>query len=154
MSLASFLGGWVIGFPWVGGPANIGHCVAEAAGSKYGIPHGIACAIALPYAMEYNLPAIPEKLALIASAMGHDNADLPLRKAASKSVEAVFNLMEEIDLPTCLKEYNVPQKDLKSFAEYIINERQYLYDLQTMNPRKPKFENIMKLLESMWAGKK
>ena len=51
MSFAAMMGGWVIAFPWVGGPATIGHCMSEALGPRFGIPHGFACAIMLPQAM-------------------------------------------------------------------------------------------------------
>jgi len=152
MSLAATLGGWVIGFPWIGGPAIIGHCLAEAFGSKYKIPHGIACALALPYSMEYNLPALMDKLALMTTVVGEDCTGLTTRDAAFKSIEAVLELMEDVDMPTTLREVGVPKEDLKPFAEYLVTERQYLYDLITFNPRKPTLENITQLLERMWEG--
>jgi len=36
-------------------------------------PHGLGCAIGLPYSMNYNLPVIPDRLAQIASAMGEQS---------------------------------------------------------------------------------
>jgi len=153
MSLAATLGGWVIGFPWVGGPATIGHCISEAIGSRYKIPHGVACAIALPYAMEYNLPLLEEKLASLATVAGENTGGLSKRQAAFKSVDAVMKLMKHVNLPTSLKEAGVPSVDLKPLAEYIVKERQFLYDLQTFNPTKPTLENVTELLEKMWEGR-
>jgi alcohol dehydrogenase class IV len=153
MSLAATIGGWVIGFPWVGGPATIGHCVSEAVGSKYKIPHGVACAIALPYAMEYNLPLLEEKLASLATVAGEDTTGLSKHQASFKSIDAVMKLMRDVNLPTSLKEAGVPSRDLKPLAEYIVNERQFLYDLQTFNPTKPTLENVTELLEKMWEGR-
>ncbi len=153
MSLASTIGGWVIGFPWVGGPATIGHCVSEAVGSRYKIPHGVACAIALPYAMEYNLPLLEEKFASLATVFGEVTTGLSKHQASFKSIDAVMKLMKDVSLPTSLKEAGVPHADIKQLAEYIINERQYLYDLQTFNPTKPTLENVTELLEKMWEGK-
>lgn len=153
MSLAATLGGWVIGFPWVAGPATIGHCISEAVGPKYNIPHGIACAIALPYAIEYNLPLLVDKLTFVARAMGEDIVGLTKREAAFKSIEATLKLMEDVDIPKSLREVGVPKEDLKSLAKYIINERQYLYDLSTFNPRRPTLENVEELLEKMWEGR-
>jgi alcohol dehydrogenase len=152
MSLAATLGGWVIGFPWIGGPANIGHCISEAVGSKYKIPHGVACGIALPYAMEYNLPLLVDKLAMVASAMGEDTAGYAKRDASQMSIDATLKLMEDIDMPTNLREVGVPQKDLGTLAEYITNERQYMYNLSALNPRKLTLENVRQLLEKMWKG--
>lgn len=153
MSLAATLGGWVIGFPWVAGPATIGHCISEAIGSKYKIPHGVACAIALPYAIQYNLPLLVDKLARVTNAIGEVTTGLTKREAAFKFVETTLNLMEDIDLPISLKEEGIPKKDLKPLAEYIVNERQYLYDLPTYNPRRLNLKNVTQLLEKMWEGR-
>jgi alcohol dehydrogenase class IV len=153
MSLAATLGGWVIGFPWVGGPATMGHCISEAVGSRYKIPHGVACAIALPYAMEYNLPPLEEKLASLATIAGENTKGLSTREASFKSIDAVVKLMRDLDLPTSLKKAGVPREDMKPLAEYIVNERQFLYDLKTFNPTKPNLENVTELLEKMWEGR-
>ena len=152
MSLAATLGGWVIGFPWINGPATIGHCISEAVGSKYKIPHGVACGIALPYAMEYNFPLLVDKLAMVAAVMGEDTASVAKRVASFKSIEATLRLMGDIDMPISLKEVGVPKEDLKPLAKYIMNERQYLYNLSAFNPRKPTLENVTQLLEKMWEG--
>ncbi len=153
MSLAATIGGWVIGFPWVGGPATIGHCVSEAVGSRYKIPHGVACAIALPYAMEYNLPLLEEKFASLATVFGEDTTGMSKHQASFRSVDAVIKLMKDVGLPTNLKEAGVPHTDIKQLAEYIVNERQYLYDLQTFNPTKLTLENVTELMEKMWEGR-
>jgi alcohol dehydrogenase class IV len=153
MSLAATLGGWVIGFPWIGGPATIGHCVSEAVGSKYHMPHGVACGIALPYAMEYNYPLLIDKLAMVSTAMGEDTGDMTKRDAAYKSIEATLRLMEDIDTPISLKEVGVPREDLKPLAEYVVTERQHMYDLKTFNPRKLTLENVTQLLQKMWEGR-
>jgi len=152
MSLAATLGGWVIGFPWIGGPATIGHCISEAVGSKYKIPHGVACGIALPYAMEYNLPLLIEKLAMVAAAMGEDTTGSTKRDASLMSIDATLRLMQDVEMPMCLREVGVPKEDLETLAEYITNERQYLYNLSTFNPRKLTLENVRQLLEKMWSG--
>jgi alcohol dehydrogenase class IV len=152
MSLAATLGGWVIGFPWIGGPATIGHCISEAVGSKFKIPHGVACGIALPYAMEYNLPLLVDKLAAVAGIMGENTAGMTKREASLKSVSATLQLMEDIDMPTSLKEIDVPLEELNNVAEYIVNERQYLYNLSAFNPRRLTLENIKQLLQNMWRG--
>ena len=60
----------------------LGHCIAEVIGPKFGLPHGLACALALPYIMEFNRPAANHKLAMIASAMNEDTKDLPRNQRA------------------------------------------------------------------------
>jgi len=152
MSLASMLGGWVIGFPWVGGPATIGHCISEALGPKWGIPHGTACAISLPYSMSYNLPVVPERIRLIGESMGVSTEGLNDCEAGEEAIRAVVELANNVGISLALKDYNVPQANLKSFAEYIVNERQYMYDLKSNNPRSIELQSIIELLERMWKG--
>jgi alcohol dehydrogenase class IV len=153
MSLAASLGGWVIGFPWVGGPANLGHCIAEAIGSKYRIPHGVACGLVLPYTMEFNLPACTKRLAEIANVMDEDVSGGSIHDDAIESVKAVRRLMRDVELPTSLKEIGTfPKEDIQDFARYLVEERQYMYDLEHYNPRRLTLENITELLEIMWKG--
>ncbi len=74
------------------------------------------------------------------------------RDASLKSIDATLRLMEDVDMPISLREVGVPEEDLKALAEYIINERQYLYNLSTFNPRRLTLENVRQLLEKMWKG--
>jgi len=60
--------------------------------------------------------------------------------------------MEDIELPTSLRQVNFPEEDIPDFARYIVEERQYLYDLDHYNPRKLTLENTTQLLEGMWEG--
>jgi len=89
------------------------HSMSEAVGGFYDTPHGISCAIFLPYVMEYNLIANPKKYADIAQAMGENITGLSTREASVKSVEAVKNLMKEIGIPSPqqvgVKETDIPQ---------------------------------------------
>src|SRR5262249_16810769 len=48
------------------------HAMAHALGGRYGVHHGTANALFLPYVMRFNLVATPERYALIADAMGVD----------------------------------------------------------------------------------
>lgn len=96
---------------------------------------------------------LEEKLASLATVAGEDTTGLSKRQASFKSIDAVMKLMKDVDLPTSLKEAGVPSMDLKPLAEYIVNERQFLYDLQTFNPTKPTLENVTELLERMWEGR-
>ena len=152
MSMAATFGGMVIAYPWIGGPAILGHCIAEALGPKFGIPHGVAVALALPFILEYNLPACTEKIASFAACLGLDTSGLSVREAASKVPRAVFQLMEDVELPTGLKQVNVPKAFLTPFTEYLVKERQYMYSLPKYNPTMLTIENIAQLLERMYEG--
>ncbi len=75
------------------------HSLAHALGAIYGLPHGNANAIMLPYVMMKNQPAVAGLMADIAAAMGVDTADLTVDEAAERAVAAVRILMDEIGVP-------------------------------------------------------
>ena len=147
MSLGALMGGWVLGFPWSGG-GILGHCVAETIGPKLAMPHGLACALALPYMMEFNLPAARGKLALVASAMGEDTRDLSPNEAAALAIRAVLELMKDIDLPMSLKEVT-SKIDAPALSEIMFNRRRFY----ATNPRKLTQENCLNVLENIWEGR-
>ena len=152
MAMASMLGGMVIAFPWIGGPAILGHCLAEAFGPKYGVAHGVAVGLALPYILNFNLPACRDKVISFAPALGIErNADSS-KVVADKVPRALLELMKDVDLPTTLKQVNFPKGDLDGFAEYIFRERQHIYGLPRYNPRRLTLENTRKLLHDMYEG--
>jgi len=74
------------------------HCIAEALGSLYDLPHGTCNAIFLPYVMTYNKPYCVEKYARIAKAMGFTfDTD---EEGADKAVAAVIQLTRDVELPS------------------------------------------------------
>jgi alcohol dehydrogenase len=88
------------------------HAMAEAVGGLYDLPHGLAIGIFMPFVMEHNLIARPEKYARIAEALGEKVHDLSLMEAARASVKAVWKLMGDIGFPQPsslgLKEEDIP----------------------------------------------
>jgi alcohol dehydrogenase len=103
--LAATMAGMAIGIAGV----VYGHSIGYTLSTRYHLPHGIACGLALPYVMEYNAIACPEKLARVAEAMGVDVRHLPPREAALEGAKAVKALMEDVELPTSLKRARRPQ---------------------------------------------
>ena len=154
MSFAAMMGGWVISFPWVGGPATIGHCVSEALGPRFGIPHGFACAIMLPHAMDFNLPLVAPRLRSIAEAFGVDTYGLSDLEAASNAINSVVSLMKGLEMPVALKNASKFGKDrLTDMFDYVFNQRQYIYNLPVYNPRRLTEENLSELFDDIWEGK-
>ncbi|MCW6158524.1 MAG: iron-containing alcohol dehydrogenase [Thermoplasmatales archaeon] len=154
MSFAAMMGGWVIAFPWVGGPATIGHCMSEALGPRFGIPHGFACAIMLPHAMDFNLPLVAPRLRPIAEAFGVDTYGLSDLEAASNAINSVVSMMKGLEMPVALKNASKFGKDrLTDMFDYVFNQRQYIYNLPIYNPRRLTEENLSELFDDIWEGK-
>lgn len=128
-----------------------GHAAGHVIGAFYHIPHGIACGIALPYTMEYNLPVSPDMLARIAVAMGEDIKGLSTRETAYKGIYAVRHLIEDLGLPTTLKEVG-DKKDLPKLVE-LFTTSPWITAFFDFCKRKTTKEDATKLFENMWEGK-
>jgi alcohol dehydrogenase class IV len=80
------------------------HGLGHALGAVYHVPHGIACAIVMPYVIEFNIPAAPERFAAIARAFGVNPEGKTDTAVAHEGVEAIKQLMRDIGIPA-LKNY-------------------------------------------------
>lgn len=79
--------------------SDASHGLGHALGAVYHLPHGVACAVVLPYVMEYNITASPERFKDIAIALGENVSGLSTMEAAKRSVIAVKALMEDVHIP-------------------------------------------------------
>lgn len=121
------------------------HCMGEAMGGLYDLPHGISMAIMLPYVMEYNYVACIDKFVCIAKALGENVEGLSERDAAYKAVEAVKKLNEDLAIPT-LSEVNVKKEDIPELAE-----RSSVNVSVDSNPRRAGKEEFRKIFEAAMA---
>ncbi|EQB73640.1 MAG: hypothetical protein AMDU4_FER2C00054G0013 [Ferroplasma sp. Type II] len=152
MSLSAMLGGMVITFPWVAGPSVLGHCLGEAFGPRYGAIHGVAVGMALPYILDYNISAAYNKIGTLARIFNIPHKGESARAVASKIAPAIIQLLEDLEMPTTLKQINFPKTDIEKFGEYIFSTRQKLYDLPRFNPRRLTLENSIQLIRNMYDG--
>jgi alcohol dehydrogenase class IV len=107
MSLASTYAGFAFT------RANVGyvHAIAHQFGARYHTPHGLANAIMLPRVLKFSLPAITDRLALLAvrAGVGDEGEDAEL--LAQKFLDAVDRLNLDLGIPTflaALKEADIP----------------------------------------------
>ncbi|MDM8300021.1 lactaldehyde reductase [Collinsella tanakaei] len=96
MALAQYIAG--MGFSNVG--LGIDHAMAHTLSAHYDTPHGVACAMLLPIAMEFNKPVVAERLADVAVAMGVDTTGMTTDEAADAAIAAVRQLSADVDIPT------------------------------------------------------
>lgn len=111
MLMASMMGAMVSG---VGSDAC--HGLGHALGAVYHVPHGIACAVSMPYVLEYNCIACPERFARIAEAFGVYTENITVMEAAHAAAREVEKLMDDIHLPS-LGQY-VPSLEDEKFEEF------------------------------------
>lgn len=91
------------------------HGMGTPLGAHFHVPHGTSVGIMLPYVMEYNLAACPERYRDIAVAMGRNVEGKTLSEAAYEAVLAVNELLEITEFPT-LKDYVKNQDDIDMLA--------------------------------------
>ena len=112
MLLASLIAGICFGNSDIAGV----HCMGEAMGGLYDMPHGLSMAIMLPHVMEYNYVACIDKFARIADALGENTEGLDKRAAAHKAVDAVYKLNKDLQIPTFMQAGG-RREDIQELAE-------------------------------------
>jgi len=89
------------------------HCIAEALGGKYDLPHGVCNAVVLAPMMEYNMDFCREKYARVASAMGFSFDSV--EEGSRIAVRETMKLAEEVQLPS-FSSLGILEKDLEELA--------------------------------------
>jgi alcohol dehydrogenase class IV len=117
-----------------------GHAMSHPLSGFYNIPHGVANAVLLPYIMEYNALACPEKMTYIAQAMGVDVVGLSLRQGAVAAVEAVRDLMRDVGIPAKLGPMGLKEEDIVALTADAMKSGNVL-----ANPRHTTPDDIMML---------
>jgi len=144
MSMASMLGGLSIANSSTCG----GHALAYGFAVMKQLPHGFTCAMALPFIMEYNLLAIPERLANVAEALGEDTSSMHPREAAYEAVNAVARLNHDLGIPLSLEELDIKHDEIPLMAD----ETMKIGRLLTINPRSMNRDEAIGVFERMWHG--
>ena len=129
MALAQYIAG--MGFSNVG--LGVDHSMAHTLSAHFDTPHGVACAMLLPIAMEFNKPAVAERLAKVAVAMGVDITGMSTEEAADAAIAAVKQLSVDVNIPTVCEviteeELDTLTKDAMADACFPGNPREATYD--------------------------
>ena len=144
MLMGSLLGGKALAIAGVG----LVHAMAYPLGGMFGIPHGLANAVLLPYVTAYNIIGNPEKFATIAEVMGQNVDKMTMREAAEAAVEAIYNLNQDVGIPATLAELKIPAKKIPEMARIALTVTRPVEN----NPRKPSLEDVIAIYESAFAG--
>ena len=113
MALASYFGGCALN-------AGIGldHIIAQPLGGITHIPHGVACAIFLPYAMEYNVEYATDKYCDIARVFGAEGENgLALAKEGIARVRA---FLKDLNAPDSIRQYLPAGFELEKAVDIVV----------------------------------
>ena len=140
MALGQYIAG--MGFSNVG--LGIVHSMAHGLSALYDTPHGVACAIILPFGLEYNAPVAGKRYRAIGKAMCVPGIDMmDDDEAAKATIAAVKQLSKDVGIPADLKGI------LKEEDVQFLSESAFADACCPGNPRDTSVEEIAALYRSM-----
>ena len=120
----------------------LGHSVAYTISNRAHVPHGVSCAMALPYTIAFNQAALGDRLKVAA---GH------VLESASATAEDltlwVDDLVRGLGMPPSLQDVGIHESDLAAMSDECINK----YPRPT-NPTPITKERLMVFYEKMFGG--
>jgi alcohol dehydrogenase class IV len=134
MTLAAYMGGLSLNAGMV-----LGHSIAYTIANRLHLPHGLSCALALPYTLTYNRDAARDRLALLAQAAGTSSADITAE---------VERLCRDVGIPESLRALGLERDRLPE----LVDECLQLYP-RPNNPRPLVREDLLALYAAMWEGR-
>ena len=108
------------------------HGVVHPLGALYGVGHGIACAVLLPHVLEFNQPAVGEKMKILNHYLAGDCAAF------------IRALMGKLEIPGNLREYHLKPEDFPLIAEQAMSSGSTM-----ANPRDVSPQDVIALLEKV-----
>lgn len=116
MALASFYAGSAFTRAYVG----YVHAIAHNMGGLYGVPHGLANAVILPYILEFCRKEAENKLADLAVAGGIGTRKETDEDLSIKFIEKIKSMNKNMKIPTYIKE--LQEKDIPLIAKRALDE--------------------------------
>ena len=129
---------------------GIAHSLAHKTGAQFDIPHGRCNAILLPYVIEYNARAVPERMADIARALGLAGATS--HQLTNSLVEAIKELNKKLGIKQSYCENGVSEENFLKVADFIA-ENATADPCTGSNPRATDTAAMRKILDCAYYGR-
>ncbi|MFS0815684.1 iron-containing alcohol dehydrogenase [Lysinibacillus sp. 1P01SD] len=113
MSYGSYLAGLAF---FNAGVAGV-HALAYPLGGQFHIAHGDSNAVLLPYVMGYIRQSCEKRMKDIVDAMGVSSIYLSQQEASYKCVEALQQLIKDVQIPSTLQGFSIPASALEQLTE-------------------------------------
>lgn len=105
------------------------HAIAHSLGGKYGLPHGLANAIILPYVLDYYGDTIYEPLSKLADIAGIDGANA--EEKALNFIATIRKMNEYMGIPKYIKAKDgsdlIKEEDIPGMVQHALKEANPLY---------------------------
>lgn len=129
---------------------GIAHSLAHKTGAQFDIPHGRCNAILLPYVIEYNAQAVPERMADIARALGLAGATS--HQLTNSLVEAIKELNKKLGIKQSYCLNGVSEENFLKVADFIA-ENATADPCTGSNPRATDVATMRKILDCAYYGR-
>jgi alcohol dehydrogenase class IV len=140
MALASYCGGAAFTRAYVG----YVHAVAHNLGGLYGVPHGLANAIVLPYVLKFCRAEAEHKLARLAIAAGIGGSDESEEALSLRFIQRVEQMNERMKIPTTVKELR--REDIPLIVDRVLKEAHPEYPVPRIMTRAECEELVTRLV--------
>lgn len=144
MSFGSYLAGLAF---FNAGVAGV-HALAYPLGGQFHLAHGDSNAVLLPYVMGYIRKSCEKRMKDILDAMGISSAYLSQEEASNRCVKALQELVKDVQIPSSLKGFNIPESALKSLTEDAMKQTRIL----ARSPMTLNEEDIYKIYKAAFDG--
>ncbi|WP_413378080.1 iron-containing alcohol dehydrogenase [Alkalihalobacillus sp. 1P02AB] len=122
MSYGSYLAGLAF---FNAGVAGV-HALAYPIGGQYHIAHGDSNAVLLPYVMGYIRESCEKEMKEIYDALGFSSVNLTIGEASYKCVEELRKLVRDVNIPSTLKDFNIPEEGLDRLTSEALKQQRLL----------------------------
>ncbi len=120
------------------------HAIAHNLGGMYGIPHGLANAVILPYILEYFGSSAHKRLGELAIAAGLDVSGKSDAEKAHIFIEAIKQMNKDMNIPTKFEQ--IKAEDIPLLAERALKEGNPLYPVPKIMNKQECMEIIRNLM--------
>ncbi|GAK03630.1 LOW QUALITY PROTEIN: alcohol dehydrogenase GbsB [Geomicrobium sp. JCM 19037] len=103
--------------------AGAAHAMSQSLGGIVPVAHGQCVAAMMGPVMEFNWKGAPGRFARIAQAFGINTADMTTEEAAKAAVDYMYNLVEELEVPT-LEEQGVDPTQVERWSKAAMDDPQ------------------------------
>lgn len=141
------LGSCMAGMAFNNSGLGLTHSMAHALGGQFHIPHGLANAVLLPYAIRFNCFDAGVRYRELARIIGlpHSNVE----EGTAGLIEAIRGMNEAMRIPPRIRDLNIEEAAFRAALDSMAAHA--LDDMCTQsNPRRPSLMDIRALLEQAW----
>jgi alcohol dehydrogenase class IV len=129
---AMLLGAMLAGQAFANAPVAAVHALAYPLGGHFHIPHGLSNSLVLPHVLRFNSKSVAQQYAELAPIVFSDcDFEGDAEEIAEQFIQQIEALIKRLDLPTKLKEMDIPESFLPRLADDAMLQTRLLIN----NPR-------------------